>query len=275
MKLRRPLVAALAVTATLVFVTPSGEAAQVAPAAAAATTDWAAPGPYAVSVEVRPNSTYYRPSRLDGKHPVIIWGNGTGAVPEVYSGLLRHLASHGFIVAAANTKQSNSGQEMLVGAAWLKWENSRPGSPYYQKVDVEHVGAIGHSQGGAGAINAGANPVVDATLALEPGPLANPGALRGPVLFLAGENDKIVNPDLLVKPLYARATQVPAWYAELGGANHFTPVPDGGGFRGTITAWFRYNLSGDQQAAAEFTGACGICTDPAYVDVRRNSRAGG
>ena len=274
MKLHRPLVAALAVTATLAFVAPSGEAAQVAPAAAA-TTDWAAPGPYAVTVEVGLNSTYYRPSRLDGKHPVIIWGNGTGAFPGVYSGLLRHLASHGYIVAAANTAFSNSGKEMLAGAAWLRLENGRRGSAYYGKVDLEHVGAIGHSQGGAGAINAGADPVVDTTVALEPGPLADPTKLHGPALFLAGEEDTIVDPDRLVLPLYEKAAQVPAWYAELGGATHFTPVPDGGGFRGVITAWFRYNLSGDQRAAAEFTGACGLCTDPAFVDVRRDAQAGG
>jgi hypothetical protein len=35
----------------------------------------------------------------------------------------------------------------------------------------------------------------------------------------------------------------------------------GGVYPGIITAWFRYQLMGDQQAAALFRGpACGYCT---------------
>ncbi|OLR93241.1 alpha/beta hydrolase family protein [Actinokineospora bangkokensis] len=266
MKLRALLLATATMAAALVATTPPAQA--VAPS-------WSAPGPYAVTVEIGLVTTVYRPARMQGRHPVIIWGNGTGGIPGVYTGLLRHLASHGFIVAAANTPMSNSGLEMLAGAAWLRAEDSRRGSAYYGHVDIEHVGAAGHSQGGAGAIVAGADPLVDTTVALEPGPLADPAKLHGPALYLAGSEDTIVNPDLLVKPLYARTTQVPAVYAELAGADHFTPLPDGGGFRGVITAWFRYNLSGDQQAAAEFTTPCGLCTSPGWTEVDRNALAGG
>ena len=41
-------------------------------------------------------------------------GNGTGTTPRVYDGLLRHLASHGFVVMAANTPQAYSGAEFYV-----------------------------------------------------------------------------------------------------------------------------------------------------------------
>jgi len=34
---------------------------------------------------------------------VILWGNGTFTTPALYDGLLRHLASHGLIVAAAES----------------------------------------------------------------------------------------------------------------------------------------------------------------------------
>ncbi|WP_156753307.1 poly(ethylene terephthalate) hydrolase family protein [Actinokineospora pegani] len=266
MRLRRSLIASFAAVVVLVGVNPVG---------AAAPPDWSAPGPNAVAVDIRLGNTYYRPAKMDRPLPVILWGNGTGAIPGVYSGLLRHLASHGFIVAAANTPQSNSGQEMLAGLSWLRAANANPVSPYRGKVDLDHVGAVGHSQGGAGAINAAADPAVDTTVALQPGPLATPERLHGPILFLSGERDSIVDPERLVLPLYERSAGVPAWYAELAGATHFTPVPDGGGYRGVITAWFLYNLTGDQRAAAEFTGACGLCADPAYSDVRRNPRATG
>lgn len=43
-----------------------------------------------------------------------------------------------------------------------------------------------------------------------------------------------------------------------------------------MTAWFRFHLMGDQQAGALFFGpSCGLCTDPAWTDVRRNANAGG
>jgi chlorophyllase-like protein len=275
---RRLLVAVVSATALLTgpFV-PAG-AATPQPEPAKVAGNWAQPGPFPVAVEQGDTNTYYRPENLadSGPHPVIVWGNGTGGTPDVYDGLLRHLASHGFIVAAANTKNANSGQEMLAGAQWLISENDRQGSVYFHQVDVEHIGATGHSQGGAGAINAAADPIIDTTVPLQPGPDADPSKLHGPALFLAGQNDLIVPPSAVLR-LYGPVGQVPARYAELRGAGHFEPVSgggDGGGFRGVITAWFRYLLMGDRQAAAEFTGpSCGLCTDADFSDVRRNSLA--
>lgn len=89
---------------------------------------------------------------------MILWGNGTITAPSWYDGLLRHLASHGFIVAAANTSNAGSGQEMLQGLATLTTWNGQSANRFYQKVDLERVGTTGHSQGGAGAIRAGADP---------------------------------------------------------------------------------------------------------------------
>jgi predicted dienelactone hydrolase len=39
-------------------------------------------------------------------HPVITWGNGTGSNPSLYKVLLNHLASHGFVVIASNSRRS-------------------------------------------------------------------------------------------------------------------------------------------------------------------------
>ncbi|WP_244180811.1 hypothetical protein [Amycolatopsis pretoriensis] len=86
--------------------------------------------------------------------------------------------------------------------------------------------------------------------------------------------DVIVVPALLVIPRYYAASQVPAVYGELAGATHFTPAGDGGGFRGAITAWFRYWLAGDQQARGVFFGpGCTLCADPAWSKVLRNAKA--
>ncbi|RZS45044.1 hypothetical protein EV193_101928 [Herbihabitans rhizosphaerae] len=242
-------------------------------AVSATGTDWDAPGPFPITVQAGFAHTVYRPATLgaDGRrHPVIVWGNGTGATPLAYDNLLRHWATHGFVVAAANTTMANSGQAMVDGARWLLQENDRPGSVYHGKIDPAEIGSVGHSQGGAGAINAGADPIVGTTIALQPGPRAAPEKLRGPALFLAGEKDGIVDPVKMVLPLYERAPQVPGVYAVLTGAGHFEPVGDGGRYRGVMTAWFYYQLNNDPRAANEFTGpSCGLCADPAWLDVRR------
>jgi hypothetical protein len=238
--------------------------------------DWAQPGPYAVGVEVTLTHTLYYPTDLgrDGvKHPVVVWGNGSFAFPVVYGGLLRHWASHGFIVAAANIPQSGTGLSIRQGIDLLTYRNQNPFSRLYAKVDLGHVGAAGHSQGGQGAINASVDPRVDTTIPIQPGPLASSSSLHGPTLFLAGQHDDIV-PPALVEHFYEAADHVVAIYGELAGADHFAPTGDGGGFRGPMTAWLRFHLMGDENARGEFFGQdCGVCTGDAWSQVERNSCA--
>lgn len=250
----------------------------IAPATGAASAaDFGAPGPYATTVEVGAVTTLYYPrdiAQSDRRHPVIVWGNGTFAFPVVYRDLLLHWASHGFVVAAANTPQSNLGISMRAGIDLLTRRNADPGSVFHNRVDLERIGASGHSQGGAAAIVVGADPRVDTILPIQPGPLANINAVHGPALLLAGQRDSIVFP-ALVRAFYNAADHIPAIYGELRGADHFTVVGGAGPFAAPTTAWFRLHLMGDQAARAQFFGpACGICTDTrTWSDVRRNARA--
>lgn len=89
-------------------------------------------GPHGVTVtQGGPDHTLFYPSDLGAggaQHPVLIWGNGTGASVAEYEVQLRHIASWGFVIAAANTPQSGSGQEMLAGARFLIAEDKRAGS---------------------------------------------------------------------------------------------------------------------------------------------------
>jgi pimeloyl-ACP methyl ester carboxylesterase len=238
---------------------------------------YGSPGPYATAVEVGAVVTLYYPrdiARSDRRHPVIVWGNGTFAFPVVYRDLLLHWAGHGFIVAAANTPQSNLGISMRAGIDLLTRRNADPGSVFHDRVDLEHIGASGHSQGGAASIVVGDDPRVDTIVPIQPGPLADIDTVRGPVLLLAGQRDSIVIP-LLVKAFYNDADHVPAVYGELRGADHFTVVGDPGPFAAPTTAWFRALLMGDQAAGTEFFGPeCGICVDSTtWSDVRRNPLA--
>ncbi|MDQ3403715.1 MAG: acetylxylan esterase [Actinomycetota bacterium] len=278
---RTPLVV-LAACASLVF-SSSAAADVVEPGIGSGCPsvngNWAGPGPFAVTKQVSlTGHTIFRPAQLGSlgcaKHPVILWGNGTFATPSFYADLLWHWASHGFIVAAANTTQAGSGDAMLRGLDYLTRENSAAGSVFHGKVDTGMVGATGHSQGGGGAINAGEDPRVDVTIPIEPGPFGTIDLLRGPMFILGGENDTTVNPDLLVIPRYEDADHIVAIYGELAGASHLTPMGDGGGFRGPMTAWFRFFLMGDEQGRDDFFGpGCGNCVSPIWSDFRRNTKA--
>ncbi|MFF1414956.1 alpha/beta hydrolase family protein [Streptomyces sp. NPDC058289] len=261
----------------LVLTASAGAGAAAAPtgsASEAVAADYGAPGPYATAVEVGAVTTLYYPRDIatsDRRHPVIVWGNGTFAFPVVYRDLLLHWAGQGFIVAAANTPQSNLGVSMRAGIDLLTRRNADPGSAFHDHVDLAHIGASGHSQGGAAAIVVGADPRIDTILPIQPGPLANINDVRVPALLLAGQKDSIVFP-FLVKAFYDAADHIPAVYGELRGADHFTIVGDPGPFAAPTTAWFKAHLMGDQAARAQFFGAgCGICTDSGtWSDVRRN-----
>ncbi|MEU8250050.1 acetylxylan esterase [Nonomuraea sp. NPDC048916] len=275
---RRPWRRLLVPLTALILALPSpAGAATGRSASGSAAAGYGVAGPYPTAVEVGTVTTLYYPrdiARSDRRHPVIVWGNGTFAFPVVYRDLLLHWASHGFIVAAANTPQSNLGISMRAGIDLLTQRNSDPGSVFHGRVDLEHVGASGHSQGGAGAITVGADSRVDTVVPIQPGPLADVDGVRGPVLLLAGQNDSIV-PPALVKAFYNDADHVPAVYGELRGADHFTVVGDPGPFAAPTTAWFRFQLMGDQAARTEFFGPdCGICVDTrTWSDVRRNALA--
>lgn len=85
------------------------------------------------SVNEGPSCTIYRPSTLGQngvRHPIIIWGNGTGGTPSTYNALLTHWASHGFVVAAAQTTDAGSGIEMLNCLSYLQTEAAKSSGTY-------------------------------------------------------------------------------------------------------------------------------------------------
>jgi predicted dienelactone hydrolase len=224
-----------------------------------------------------PTCTIFRPKALAAggrKNPVILWGNGTGAQPVGYRGILQSLASWGFVVAAANTPNAGSGQDMLACLDWLTAENARAGGPFEGKLDLEKVGASGHSQGGGGALLAGRDPRVKATAPLMPatgGPryaaAGQPGQ-HGPMLLLSGSADRMTPPERSQQPVFDKA-DTPVVWATLVGAGHLAPMNDGGPFPGIVTAWFRWTLLGDSAAKALFEGeACGYCRNLGWT-IRR------
>lgn len=210
--------------------------------------------------------TIYRPTSGSG-HPVILWGNGTGSSPSTYASGLRHWASWGFVVAAANTSNAGTGTAML---SCLNWVTSNLSST----ADVSRVGTSGHSQGGGGSIMAGRDSRVDTTVPIQPYVLglghqsSSQTQQNGPMLLLGGSSDSLAGPTLNQVPVFNR-TNVPVALAIRSGASHFEPVGDFGDFRGISTAWFLWQLRGNTSAGALFTGTnCGFCNASGW-DYRR------
>lgn len=84
-------------------------------------------------------------------HPIITWGNGSGGQPENYEYFLRHVASWGFVVVATNEEATGSGREVLDAAEFAVAENE---DRFGGHLATGRIGAMGHSQGAAGAVAA-------------------------------------------------------------------------------------------------------------------------
>ena len=254
------------------FVAAPGEADAQSPGLPPVGTDFAAAGPFQVTVQNDPAHTYYSPTALGQggiDHPIVLWGNGTGTTPAVYDGFLRHLASHGFVVAAANTSNAGSGNEMLAGLDNLTRFNGQSGNRFFGHLDLENVGATGHSQGAGGAISVTRDPRIDTIFPLQG--YGGPRGTTATALYFAGQDDTIIQPST-VRASFNQSTGIPAAYAELAGATHFTPVGDAGGFRGPATAWARWQLADDANGRGLFVGAsCGLCTSADW-EYEANSR---
>jgi pimeloyl-ACP methyl ester carboxylesterase len=206
------------------------------------------------------------------KFPVITWGNGTCAMPEGYGALLRYVASHGYIVVAANSRWVGNGAAMRKGIDFMLAENMKQGSKYYQKIDVDNIGAMGHSQGGMGTAAAASDARIKSVI------LWNGGTTAGkPFLAVSGERDifttassQLSNPvNAAPRPaafLFYRnvPTQIDG-KATGGSAGHLTLMNEPERVVEPAVAWWDMMLKGDATAKQMFVGAsCGLCDPSKY-----------
>ena len=97
----------------------------------------------------------------DRSYPMIVACNGTGSGymegmtdAAGYVAHFEQIASWGFIVVANNESDSHSGESAVKGAKLLLEWNNEEGNAFYGKIDTQRIGVTGHSQGGAGCLNA-------------------------------------------------------------------------------------------------------------------------
>jgi hypothetical protein len=221
-----------------------------------------------------PNCSIHRPATLGEnglRHPVIIWGMGTGGF-NTYQGAFDLWASNGFIVVAGLLGNGQgSGQEMLGCLEYVC-------TTYAPNIDCSRVGASGHSQGGGGAIMTGQDPRVITTAPVMPYISLGLGGFdtasitkqTGPMLLLSGTADTIAVPAQNQQPVFD-TTNVPVFWANFVGGNHITTGIDGiASYKVIALEWFRLHLMGDESFRSKFYGPdCGYCADSKWIVQRK------
>lgn len=223
--------------------------------------------------------------------PVVVFCNGTGVKASKYTAVLEHLASWGFIVLATEEEYSWNGfsAEMCLRLAiklneqeqFADWESN----PFLGKFDLEHIGVSGHSQGGVGAINtatdikhasmikavfAASPPVPDLATDLEWDYDASKIAV--PTLLIAATGDVDSNTICPLTGLQQIYNSIPDSVAKLmcrrNDGDHGDMLSYNDGY---MTAFFMWQLQGDEEAGKAFIGEnAEITTNEYYQDIQKN-----
>lgn len=225
----------------------------------------------------------FYPSELETnqrQYPVIIYSNGSGVTGSKCIPLFRHWASWGFIVAANEESSSWSGQCAVQTLAYLLDQNSIKGSLFHEKVDIGNVGITGHSQGGVSVFNAltkyGRSPAFKTGVPVSPTHDEFAKNMRcgydltkinASILMLAGTKGdlemKTVMPSGAMERMYDKLG-VPKAMARKKDCTHSDTDTAMDGY---VTAWFTWQLQGDEEAAKAFTGESPeLMTNPLYRD---------
>ena len=228
------------------------------------------------------NINVYYPKELTKSeecYPVVVFVNGTGVYSSKYPALFKHLASWGFIVIGNEDPSTCSGSSADTTLAWLLNENENPDSHFYQKVDTEHIGISGHSQGGVGVFNAineqPHSSLYTCAVSLSPPQqdLAevlkipyDPTKTQIPTMVLAGVEKDIITPEGAQKLYDAMDDhKVLALHTDV---DHGKMLYSADGY---VTAWFMWQLKGDAEAAKVFVGEdAELLRNPLYQDISRS-----
>lgn len=222
-------------------------------------------GPYPTTLDAEADGgdgyvVYPTDLGADGvKHPIFVWGTGSGSVPSQYEMHLKRLASHGMVVYSADTS-SVTGALLKQGLDYLFAENDRDGSPLYQKLDLTKVGVGGHSLGSLSTYEIADDPRITTTVHVDGGQFDGMGGerLHKPALFICGEDSwgtPNCNNDY-------DGTSVPIFYTRimgLIGAEGHIMAADAG--LEVWTAWLRWQLGGEEERRKDFLDPmCIYCT---------------
>lgn len=213
-------------------------------------------GPFEAMSDPSGEHHVWRPVDLgrDGiKHPIFVWGTGSGAVPEDYDDFFPQFATHGFVVVAPKPAQL-SGSNMKAALDWIIAQADDMSSPYYQKLDTMRIGMGGHSQGSVSTFDAeGMEDRLKTTIHIAGGSFDMRGSskVKTPTAYICGETDFAL-PNC--EGDWETVEDQPTFFSVLMGVDHIMCARRA--MSGMI-AWLRWHLADETERLAEFTGPDG------------------
>jgi hypothetical protein len=202
------------------------------------------------------------------KHGVVVWGPGGGTEPGAYEGMIRRLASHGFVVIALKESPGDASQA-IKALDWMDQQNKDSNSPLYGKLDMNTVGCSGHSMGGLESEQAVIKDKRVLTAFLNNsgdwnGAGANKVATDRSIAILFGEVG--MEKDNAKNDYNNAGVKAPACLIEMtggprnseGGYGHGSGSWDG---MAATVAWMRWHLGGETERKADFVGRSGKYID--------------
>lgn len=215
------------------------------------------------------NYVYY-PEELENsnkKYPVVVVLNGTGVLPKKYKALFEHLASWGFIVVGNDDPSTGFGKSSDETIDYIKKANNDKDSALYGKIDLENIGITGHSQGGAGVFTSISimehKDEYKTAVALSPTHEESALAfgwnydltkINIPTLMIAGtQGDFETQMVLPIEKMIDMYKKIPSSKVMMRriGAEHGQMLYSADGY---VTAWFMWQLQGDEEASKAFNG---------------------
>jgi dienelactone hydrolase len=243
-----------------------------------------------------PTHTIYRPANLQGRYPVVLWGNGSCVNSSFgYREFLAEIASHGFIVLAIGPYRDSPApreqrpedpaewppfetrfSQMFDALEWLDAESERQGSPFFGKVATDRVAAMGHSCGGLQTVRASVDPRITTAVVLNSGMMPDGdqymirheversilGEMHAPIAYFIGGESDIAYPNANADWQELQQLDIMAINANMDVGHGATyGMPNGGPFATGPLAWLKWQLQDDADARAMFVGEdCGFCS---------------
>lgn len=218
-------------------------------------------GPYQVTVHSIDDIHVFDPDTIhNAPLPTVVMVNGTGLKALHYRPVFEHLASWGFVVIGNDDSNAWNGRSALVSLDKAIFQNSIVSSPLYQRIDLDRIGVVGHSQGAMGAINAAteddrfkvlyAASCPQKSLAKKLDWSYSMKTISIPTMLVAGTGwiDRHISPlESLLHLAEELPDTTPMLLGRLKGVEHRYVLHEGDAY---MTAWLRHFLANDADAAA-------------------------
>lgn len=216
--------------------------------------------------------TVYYPDNIDvvaKPYPVIAWANGTMVTAGYYDKLLIEIAKGGYIVVACDESMSADGKAQITSIDFILEKNNDKKDIFYNKIDTNKIGVIGHSQGGRSSVNAAnADSRIDCVISIAGSNFDyEVEGLKTPTLFFAGTSDMIVSPSQWIVPAYEIA-EGPTVYASLNKGIHTSCSTNPEKYSSYIKDWLDGWLKNDSNALNTFKDGGKLSKDSAWVDFK-------